>query len=193
MAGWSYFELERPVPLESLKPALGGSDETQVVIAFSGPEQVVAPRSFEYLRSTDEVRGLLWSVSGGTLRLDIPGQQANPGQEFIVLKIRATNPAPAEVRMRNERAGAPARHRISSRRGGQRRAAPAQRRAQCPADRVPSARRAGLALCLAAPAGQQEPEIGHPVAGRQPGAPGAGPASAPVSARQPVAGETPAP
>ena len=103
MAGWSYFELERPVPLESLKLALGGSDETQVAIAFSGPEEVVAPRSFEYLRSTDEVRGLLWSVSGGTLRLDIPGQQANPGQEFIVLKIRATNPAPAEVRMRNER------------------------------------------------------------------------------------------
>ncbi len=99
LAGWAYFELDRPAPLESLKLALGGGDETQAIIPLSGPEQVVAPRSFEYLRSTEPVRGLLWSVSGGTLRLDLPGQQANPGQEFLVLKVRATNPSPSRVEL----------------------------------------------------------------------------------------------
>jgi hypothetical protein len=104
LTGWLYFELDQPVPLEPLKLALGGGNETQVVIPFTGAEAKVAPRSFEYLRSTDgEVRGLLWSVSGGTIRPDIPGQQANPGQEFIILKVRATNPSPAEVRLRDAR------------------------------------------------------------------------------------------
>ena len=49
------------------------------------------------------MRGLLWSVSGGEIRLDVPGQQANPGQEFVVLKIRATNPSTAPVALRNAR------------------------------------------------------------------------------------------
>jgi hypothetical protein len=98
ITGWLYFELDPPVLLEPLKLALGGGNETPVVIPFTGPEEKVAPRSFEYLRSTDgEVRGLLWSVSGGTIRLDIPGQQANPGQEFMILKLRATNPGLREV------------------------------------------------------------------------------------------------
>jgi len=101
IAGWAYWELDRAVPLEPLKLMLGNSSETTAVIPLSGPEEVIAPRTFEYLRSTDEVRGLVWSLSGGTLRLDLPGQQANPGQEFIVLKIRATNPSPAEVNLRN--------------------------------------------------------------------------------------------
>jgi hypothetical protein len=43
------------------------------------------------LRSTEVLDGIIWSVSGGTIRTDIPSQQANPGQEFIVLKVRATN------------------------------------------------------------------------------------------------------
>ncbi len=103
IAGWAYWELDRAVPLEPLKLMLGKSSESTAVISLSGPEEVIAPRTFEYLRSTDEVRGLLWSLSGGTLRLDLPGQQANPGQEFIVLKIRATNPSPAEVNLRDTR------------------------------------------------------------------------------------------
>jgi hypothetical protein len=103
--GWLYFELDRPAPLEPMKLVFGGGGETPVEIALSGPEPVIAQRSFEYLRSTDPVRGLLWSVSGGTLRLDIPGQQANPGQEFIVLKVRATNPSASEIRLRNARQG----------------------------------------------------------------------------------------
>jgi hypothetical protein len=97
--GWAFFELDRPVPLESLVLALGGSQETVVTIPFSGPEPKVVARRFEYLRSTEPVRGLIWSVSGGELRLDIPGQQANPGQEFIVVKIRATNPSTQELRL----------------------------------------------------------------------------------------------
>jgi hypothetical protein len=86
--------------LEALALALGGGQETVVTIPFSGPEPKIASRSFEYLRSTEPVRGLIWSVSGGELRLDIPRQQANPGQEFIVVKIRATNPSPDPVFMR---------------------------------------------------------------------------------------------
>jgi hypothetical protein len=99
--GWVYFELDQPMPLEPLRLVLGGGDETPVQIAFTGPEEKVAVRTFEYLRSTDEFRGLLWSLSGGTIRLDLPDQQANPGQEFIILKVRATNPSPAEVRLRD--------------------------------------------------------------------------------------------
>src|SRR5262249_36052929 len=79
VTGWAFFELDRPVSLESLVLALGGGQETIVTIPFSGPEPKVAVRSFEYLRSTEPVRGLIWSVSGGELRLDLPGQQANPG------------------------------------------------------------------------------------------------------------------
>jgi hypothetical protein len=99
--GWAYFELERaPEALAPLKLALVSGDETPAVIAFAGPEEKVAPRPFEHARSTGEYRGLLWSISGGEIRLDLPGQQANPGQEFIILKVRATNPSPAEVRLR---------------------------------------------------------------------------------------------
>jgi hypothetical protein len=71
-----------------------------VTIPFTGAEPVVAKRTFEYLRTTEVVRGLYWSVSGGELRFDLPGQQANPGQEFVVVKIRATNPTSAPVAMR---------------------------------------------------------------------------------------------
>jgi hypothetical protein len=92
--------VDRPVPLESLVLALGGGQETAVTIPFSGPEPTVAQRTFEYLRSTEPVRGLIWSVSGGELRLDVPGQQANPGQEFIVVNVRATNPSTAAVTLR---------------------------------------------------------------------------------------------
>jgi hypothetical protein len=104
MTGWAFFELDRPVPLESLVLALGGGQETVVTIPFSGPEPKIATRSFEYLRSTEPVRGLIWSVSGGELRLDIPRQQANPGQELIVVKIRATNPSPTPVFLRGRNA-----------------------------------------------------------------------------------------
>jgi hypothetical protein len=100
LTGWALFELDRPVSLESLVLALGGGQETVVTIPFSGPEPKIAVRSFQYLRSTEPVRGLIWSVSGGELRLDVPGQQANPGQEFIVIKVRATNPSPNPVTIR---------------------------------------------------------------------------------------------
>jgi hypothetical protein len=100
LSGWIYFELDRPVPLEPLTLSLGGPQETVVTIPFSGPEPKIAKRTFEYLRSTPEVRGLIWSSSGGEIRLDIPGQQANPGQEFIVVNVRATNPSAASVTMR---------------------------------------------------------------------------------------------
>jgi hypothetical protein len=100
VSGWLFFEVDRPVPLESLVLALGGSQETAVTLPFSGPEPKVARRTFEYLRSTEPVRGLIWSVSGGELRLDVPGQQANPGQEFIVVNVRATNPSTAAVTLR---------------------------------------------------------------------------------------------
>jgi len=103
ISGWVYFEVDRPPPLESSAVALGSGDETQVQIPFTGPAPKLTTRTFEYLRSTPEVRGLLWSVSGGEIRLDIPGQQANPGQEFVVLKIRATNPSSAPVALRNAR------------------------------------------------------------------------------------------
>jgi len=98
ISGWVYFEVDRPPALESAALAFGSSDETPVRIPFTGPEPPKTTRTFEYLRSTPEVRGLLWSVSGGEIRLDIPGQQANPGQEFIVLKVRATNPSTVPVR-----------------------------------------------------------------------------------------------
>jgi len=98
--GWAYFELDSAPPLAALKLAFGSGNETEVVIPFTGPEQVVRSRTFENVRSTDVFRGLIWSVSGGTVRLDIPGQEANPGQEFVILKVRATNPSPAEVQMR---------------------------------------------------------------------------------------------
>jgi hypothetical protein len=101
---WAFFELDRAVPLESLVLALGGGQETVVTIPFSGPEPKVVTRSFEYLRSTEPFRGLIWSVSGGELRLDIPRQQANPGQEFLVVKIRATNPSPDRVFLRGRNA-----------------------------------------------------------------------------------------
>jgi len=100
LTGWYIFRLERPAPLESLALALGGGSETVVTIPFSGPEPKIAKRTFEYLRSTPEVRGLLWSVSGGEIRLDLPGQQANPGQEFVVVNVRATNPSTAPVTLR---------------------------------------------------------------------------------------------
>jgi hypothetical protein len=106
VSGWVYFEVDRPPPLESTAVALGSGDETQVQIPFSGPASKATTRTFEYLRSTPEVRGLLWSVSGGEIRLDIPGQQANPGQEFVVLKVRATNPSTAPVALRNARGAA---------------------------------------------------------------------------------------
>jgi len=100
LTGWLYFELDRPAPLESLALSLGGGQESVVNIPFTGPEPKIAVRTFEYLRSTPEVRGLIWSVSGGELRLDVPGQQANPGQEFIVVKVRATNPSTSAVTLR---------------------------------------------------------------------------------------------
>lgn len=100
ITGWSYFELDRAVPLESLALMLGSSQETQAAIPFNGPAPTVAKRGFEYLRSTEPVRGLIWSVSGGELRLDIPNQQANPGQEFIVVRLRATNPSTSTIAMR---------------------------------------------------------------------------------------------
>jgi hypothetical protein len=103
IAGWVYFEVDRPPPLESAVLALGSEDETQARIPFTGAVATTTTRTFEYLRSAPEVRGLLWSVSGGELRLDIPGQQANPGQEFVVLQVRATNPSPAAVVLRNAR------------------------------------------------------------------------------------------
>jgi len=100
VSGWLFFEVDRPVPLESLVLALGGGSETVVTIPFSGPEPKIAKRTFEYLRSTEPVRGLIWSVSGGELRLDVPGQQANPGQEFIVVNVRATNPSTMPITLR---------------------------------------------------------------------------------------------
>jgi len=100
IAGWLYFQVDRPAPLAELALSLGGGQESVVTIPFSGPEPQIAIRRFEYLRSTEPVRGLIWSVSGGELRLDIPGRQANPGQEFIVVNIRATNPSATEVRIR---------------------------------------------------------------------------------------------
>lgn len=100
ISGWLYFQVERPAPLAELALSLGGAQETVVTIPFSGPEPQIAVRRFEYLRSTEPVRGLIWSISGGELRLDIPGRQANPGQEFIVVNIRATNPSATEVRIR---------------------------------------------------------------------------------------------
>jgi hypothetical protein len=106
VSGWVYFEVDRPPPLESMALALGSSDETQAQIPFTGPMAATTTRTFEYLRSTPEVRGLLWSVSGGEIRLDVPGQQANPGQEFVVLKVRATNPSTAPVGLRNARGAA---------------------------------------------------------------------------------------
>jgi hypothetical protein len=103
LAGWLYFELNQPPALDSLALAFGGGDETMVTIPFTGPELSSTTRTFEYLRSTDEIRGLLWSVSGGTIQLDVPGMQASPGQEFIVLNVRATNPSAEIVRMRDNR------------------------------------------------------------------------------------------
>jgi hypothetical protein len=103
LTGWFYFELDRSVPLEPLALALGGGQETVVTIPFSGPEPKIAKRTFEYLRSTEPVRGLIWSVSGGEIRLDLPGQQANPGQEFIIVNVRATNPSPTVVFVRGPR------------------------------------------------------------------------------------------
>lgn len=100
LAGWAYFELDRPAPLAPMALLLGSSQETQATVPFSGPAPAISKRTFEYLRSTEPVRGLIWSVSGGELRLDIPGQQANPGQEFIVVKIRATNPSTSTIAMR---------------------------------------------------------------------------------------------
>jgi hypothetical protein len=100
LTGWFIFRMDRPVPLDSLALALGGGSETAVTIPFSGPEPKIAKRTFEYLRSTPEVRGLLWSVSGGELRLDVPGRQANPGQEFIIVNVRATNPSTAPITLR---------------------------------------------------------------------------------------------
>jgi hypothetical protein len=100
VTGWLFFELEKAVPLESVALALGGAQETVVSIPLSGPEPTIAKRTFEYLRTTEIVEGMYWSVSGGELRLDIPGQQANPGQEFIVVKIRATNPTTEPKYMR---------------------------------------------------------------------------------------------
>lgn len=94
---WLYFQIDRPVPLSELTLALGGPQETIVTIPFSGPEPVIAVRQFEYLRSLDPINDLIWSVSGGELRLDIPMQQANPNQEFIVLRIRATNVSTKEI------------------------------------------------------------------------------------------------
>ena len=100
ISGWFYFELDRTVPLEPLALSMGGPQETVVTIPFSGPEPKIAKRTFEYLRSTEPFRGLIWSVSGGEIRLDLPGQQANPGQEFIVVNVRATNPGAETVTMR---------------------------------------------------------------------------------------------
>jgi hypothetical protein len=97
LSGWVYFQIDRPVPLGELALAFGGQQETVVTIPFAGPEPVVVARSFEYLRSLDPVNDLIWSVSGGELRLDIPMQQANPNQEFIVLRIRGTNVANRDV------------------------------------------------------------------------------------------------
>lgn len=99
VSGWLYFQVERPVPLAELALALGGPQETTVTIPFSGPEPIIAVRSFEYLRSLDPLNDLIWSVSGGELRLDVPNQQANPGQEFIVVRIRATNVSTKEVKV----------------------------------------------------------------------------------------------
>jgi len=99
VSGWLYFQVDRPVPLAELALALGGPQETVVTIPFSGPEPTVAVRSFEYLRSLDPIDDLIWSVSGGELRLDVPNQQANPGQEFIVVRIRATNVSTKEVKV----------------------------------------------------------------------------------------------
>jgi hypothetical protein len=99
ISGWLYFELDRPVPLEPLVLSLGGGQETVVTIPFSGPEPKIAVRSFEYLRSTEPINDLIWSVSGGELRFDVPGQQANPGQEFMVVRIRATNVSTKEVKV----------------------------------------------------------------------------------------------
>jgi hypothetical protein len=99
VSGWLYFQVERPVPLAEMALALGGPQETVVTIPFSGPEPTIAVRSFEYLRSLDPIDDLIWSVSGGELRLDVPNQQANPGQELIVLRIRATNVSTKEVKV----------------------------------------------------------------------------------------------
>jgi hypothetical protein len=90
-SGWLFYALREPVPLEPLQLVAGAANETPSVIPFTGPEQVLAAREWTVLHSTEVLDGIIWSVSGGTIRTDIPGQQANPGQEFIVLKVRATN------------------------------------------------------------------------------------------------------
>jgi hypothetical protein len=96
-----YFQVRRAPELESLALLLGGGDEAPVTLPFTGPEPPSTTRSFEVHRSTNEVRGLVWSVSGGEIRQDIPGQQASPGQEFVVLNVRATNPSSETVRIRD--------------------------------------------------------------------------------------------
>jgi hypothetical protein len=103
LSGWLYFVLNAPPTLDALTLSLGAGDEAPAVIPLTGPEPPSTIRTFEYLRSTDEVRGLLWSVSGGTLRPDIPGQQAGPDHEFVVLNVRATNPSAEPVRLRDGR------------------------------------------------------------------------------------------
>jgi hypothetical protein len=99
VSGWLYFQVERPAPLAEMALAMGGPQETVVTIPFAGPDPVIAVRTFDLLRSTEPINDLIWSVSGGEIRLDVPGQQANPGQEFIVVKIRATNVSTKEVKM----------------------------------------------------------------------------------------------
>jgi hypothetical protein len=90
-SGWLFYALREPVPLEPLQLVAGAANETPSVIPFTGPQQVLAAREWTVLHSTEVLDGIIWSVSGGTIRTDIPSQQANPGQEFIVLKVRATN------------------------------------------------------------------------------------------------------
>jgi hypothetical protein len=103
--GWTYFALDRAVALDSLKLSLGSGNETQVTIPFTDAYQSARPRTWEVARSTDVFRGLIWSVGGGTVRDDVPGQQANPGQEFVIVRVRATNPGTLTVKLETSREG----------------------------------------------------------------------------------------
>ncbi|MBV9358775.1 MAG: hypothetical protein JO023_24985 [Chloroflexi bacterium] len=100
--GWLVYDLQRDQPLEPLKLVMGANNETLSVIPFTGPEQPLTSREWTVDRSTGQVNGLIWSVSGGTIGVSIPNQQANPDQEFIQLRVRVTNTLPKEVDLPNE-------------------------------------------------------------------------------------------
>src|SRR3954454_24726061 len=67
---------------------------THLHLALSPPTELLSEEQLDAV-----VGGMRadWCDSWGN---GYPGQEANPGQEFVILKVRATNPSPAEVQMR---------------------------------------------------------------------------------------------